>query len=95
MSQLGSESLPGLRHVYPAIPTNTGCPCGVEDFVEGTLTDVAARNIDTGTVQAVVGVLTLIDIYNKQNKSRHNLQLYILIQDYLNIILILILFLMK
>lgn len=74
--------MPGLRHAYPAIPTDTGCPCGVEDFVEGTLTDVAARNIDTGTVQAVVGVLTLIDIYNTQTKSRHNLQLYILIQNY-------------
>lgn len=83
--------MPGLRHVYPAIPTDTGCPCGVEDFVEGTLTDVAARNIDTGTVQTVVGVLTLIDIYNIQTKSRHNLQqlLYTLIQNYY-IILILI-----
>lgn len=78
----------GLPHVYPAIPTDTGCPCGVEDFVEGTLTDVAARNIDTGTVQAVVGVLTLIDIYNKQNKSRHNVQLYILIQNYYFILIL-------
>lgn len=61
--------MPSLLHVYLAIPTDTGCPCGVEDFVEGTLTDVAARNIDTGTVQAVVGVLTLIDIYNTQIKT--------------------------
>lgn len=80
--------MPGLQHVYPAIPTDTGCPCGVEDFVEGTLTDVAARNIDTGTVQAVVGVLTLIDIYNTQTKSRHNLQLYISIQNCYSILIL-------
>lgn len=80
--------MPGLRHVYLAIPTDTGCPCGVEDFVEGTLTDVAAWNIDTGTVQAVVRVLTLINIYNKHNKSRHNLQLYISIQNCYSILIL-------
>lgn len=64
----------GTNHIAANSPTinfqvtvttslvDTGCPCGIEDFVEGTLTDVAARNIDTGTIKAVVRVLALIDI---------------------------------
>lgn len=71
----------GTNHIAANSPTidfqitvttslvDTGCPCGVEDFVEGTLTDVAARNIDTGTVQAVVRVLTLIDICTVSSRS--------------------------